>query len=318
MKNVLWFVSLIIVFTLSVNAQEVSIAVNGGKLFGTLEIPRTEKKVDVVLIIAGSGPTDRDGNSYILKGKGDMYKSFAEMLSSKGIASLRYDKRLVGKSVKTKEADLTFDAYINDAIECIKFLKNDGRFDKIIIAGHSEGSLVGMVAAKLGNADKYISLCGAGRSVDKIILEQFGNGNLPEKLFTELSNCIDTLKHGNLLKYVNPKLWNLLRASIQPYLISWLKYDPCKEIAKLKCPILVVAGTNDDQAPPNETILLASANSNAEKLLVENMTHALKVAPLNDELAISKTYIDPIIPLSEELCKVIIEFITRYDCTVPQ
>src|SRR5262249_16837736 len=88
-----------------------------GIIHGTLLMPEGSAKVPVALIIAGSGPTDRDGNSPLLPGKNNSYKMLAEALAAEGIASLRYDKRSIAASraAGLKEADLRFDNYVDDA-----------------------------------------------------------------------------------------------------------------------------------------------------------------------------------------------------------
>ena len=141
-----------------------------GTLHGTLLAPESKKPVPVVLIISGSGPTDRDGNSAILPGKNDSLKMLAEGLAAKGIASLRYDKRGIGESAgaMTAEKDLRFETYIDDAAAWAAKLKKDPRFSRVVIAGHSEGSLIGMVAAQKGAAAAYVSIAGLARPADAV------------------------------------------------------------------------------------------------------------------------------------------------------
>ena len=124
-------------------SKDVSIVVKGYELNGTLEVPKSKNPVDAVLIIAGSGPTDRNGNTAILPGKNNSLEMLADTLYNNGIASLRYDKRGIGANKKVNESDLTFGMYVNDAVEWVKYLRKDKRFSKVIIAGHSEGSLCG-------------------------------------------------------------------------------------------------------------------------------------------------------------------------------
>ncbi len=249
-------------------SKDVSIVVKGYKLNGTLEAPDSKNPADVVLIIAGSGPTDRNGNTTMLPGKNNSLKMLADTLYNNGIASLRYDKRGIGANEKVNESDLTFDMYVNDAVQWIKFLRKDNRFSKIIIAGHSEGSLIGMIAARLAGADKFISLCGAGRPAYDLIKEQLKNNNLPDQLMSQCDAIMDSLKQGRTVKNVNPSLAMLFRASVQPYLISWFKYDPVKEISELAIPVLIIEGTTDIQVSVKDAELLAGADKNAELVIV--------------------------------------------------
>jgi uncharacterized protein len=96
-----------------------------------------------VLIIAGSGPTNRNGNTMGI-GRNDSLKLLAEALATKGITSLRYDKRGVDRSAAAigREDDLRFGMYIDDAVQWAHLLKKDARFSRLVIAGHSEGALV--------------------------------------------------------------------------------------------------------------------------------------------------------------------------------
>ncbi len=143
-----------------------------GKLEGTLLIPEAKVTIPVALIIAGSGPTDRDGNNPMMKN--NSLKMLATELLKNGIASLRYDKRGISKSKNAglKESDLRFENYIEDTEGWIEFLKQDKRFCEIIVIGHSEGSLIGIIASQQKNVAKFISIAGAGQSADKTIREQ--------------------------------------------------------------------------------------------------------------------------------------------------
>src|SRR4051794_11632517 len=128
-------------------------------LHSTLLLPKhMSKAMPIVLMISGSGPTDRNGNSPMLPGKNNSLLMLAEGLASNGIASLRYDKRGIGESAAAmvSEADLRFETYVDDAVSWCEQLRKDARFSKVIIAGHSEGSLIGMLAAKRCNADGFI------------------------------------------------------------------------------------------------------------------------------------------------------------------
>ena len=218
-------------------------------LKGTLLSPEaSKKKYPLVLIIAGSGPTDRDGNGPALKS--DYLKLLAENLAASGIASFRYDKRGVGKSKVSsfKEQDLVFTDFSRDAEAWIKRFKKDTRFSKIIVLGHSEGSLVGMLSAKAAEADGFISVAGAGRPIDQILKEQLqANPYNPEQLKIDAGIILDSLKAGQRVKKINPLLLSIFRPSVQPFLISWIQLDPAMEISKLKIPCMIVQGSTDIQ-----------------------------------------------------------------------
>src|SRR6185437_8978406 len=211
-----------------------------GDIKGTLVLPNGTKKIPVVLIIAGSGPTDRNGNSP-LGVSGKSYLMIADSLQKYNIASVRYDKRSIGGSTGFKsEENTSFEDIIHDAEGLIKQLKADSRFSEVIVLGHSEGSMIGMVAAERAKANAYISVSGAGRPFDVVIEEQLKTQ--PQDIQDKSRIIFDSLKKGYIVKDVDPKLDALFRSSVQPYLISMLKFNPVTEIKKLHIPILILQG----------------------------------------------------------------------------
>src|SRR5688572_17232155 len=177
-------------------AETITLETPTAVLYGTLERPQPRARVPVVLIIAGSGPTDRDGNSPLLPGKNNSLKLLAEALAARGIASVRYDKRGVGETGKAmqraaektktilREEDLSFETYIDDAVRWGKRLRDDRRFSKLTVIGHSEGSLIGMVAAQRIPAEAFVSIAGAGRPINQILLDQLRSQLPPDLLKT--------------------------------------------------------------------------------------------------------------------------------------
>jgi uncharacterized protein len=291
----------------SFQSFDLSITIETGKIFGTLLIPNTSFPIPVALIISGSGPTDRDGNQPNMKNNSLLY--LAEKLAKQGIASLRYDKRLIGQS-KTgqSESEIKFEDYIDDAAKWISTLKQDARFSKIIVIGHSEGSLIGMIAANDSKADMFISMAGVSKPADQIILEQMKG--LPADLYNETINILDSLRNGKTVVKVNPNLAMLFRPSVQPYMISWIKHDPSKEIQKLKIPILILQGTVDIQVAINNAQELASSNNHAELKIIEGMNHVLKISEMDRNKNIA-TYMNPDLPVSEDLVKMTVTFINK-------
>jgi pimeloyl-ACP methyl ester carboxylesterase len=279
-----------------------------GKIYGTLQLPEKHQKMPLVLIIAGSGPTDRDGNSAILKGKNNSLKKLASGLASRGIASLRYDKRGIGesKASMSSESKMRFDEYVSDARGWIELLKKDARFSSVTVAGHSEGSLIGMIAAR-DHADKYISIAGAGEPADEILKTQLKN--LPENSRQQVYLMLDTLKQGDTLRKNDPSFYMLFRPSIQPYMISWMKYDPVKEIGKLQIPVLIIQGTNDIQVSAEDAKRLSSGLPIARLLLIEQMNHILCIVGSSDKQANIDSYSNPELPLAPTLIDSISSFV---------
>lgn len=290
----------------------VEVKVEDGAISGQLEIPQGEGPFPLMVIIAGSGPTDRNGNSIALPGKNNSLKMLAEDLAAEGVATIRYDKRGVGEntSLAGKEEDLRFDQYINDAAAWIEFAKTDKRFSQVGIIGHSEGSLIGMVAAKKAEADVFISLAGAGRPIDQILLEQLQT-QLPENLMEESTTILDRLKQGEQVKTVSPELQSIFRPSVQPYVISWLQYEPVGQIQKLNTPVLIVNGSLDIQVPVKDAELLHQAKKDSNFLIVENMNHILKEAPEDREGNIA-TYSNPDLPLAKGLIDGVVDFLKKH------
>ncbi len=290
--------------------SEIVLKTSTGDIYGTITVPNNTKTSPIVLIIAGSGPTDRDGNSP-LGIRSNTYKMLSESFAENDISALRFDKRGIGKSksAMTSENELRFETYINDVIAWIELLQLDKRFSSIIILGHSEGSLIGMIAAEQTNVAGFISVSGSGKSADKVLQEQLST-KLPQDLLVESNNILDSLKNGKTVTNVSASLAALYRPSIQPYMISWIKYDPAKEICKMKIPVLIIQGTTDLQVTVNDAKLLSAANSNASLLIIENMNHVLKESD-SDIQKNAATYSDPDLPLKAGLTDEIIKFINR-------
>ena len=279
-----------------------------GDLEGTLMVPAPNNLNMVALLIAGSGPTDRDGNNSGMKN--NSLKMLAQELSKNGIASLRYDKRGIAKSRSAgpKEADLRFDNYVDDAKGWILYLKNELKFNKIIVIGHSEGSLIGMIASQDKNVNKYVSIAGAGQPADKIIREQLKNQ--PPSVTIAANSILDSFVKGKTVENTPPELAPLFRSSVQPYMISWIKYDPQKEIARLKIPVLIIQGTTDIQVSLADANRLAKALPKAKLAIIEGMNHILKTAPADQNLNIA-TYSQPDLPLKKELIANLIPFLNN-------
>ena len=292
------------IFTL---AQEEIIALETptGNIEGTLLVPSKEN-VPLVLIIAGSGPTDRDGNSGSLKN--NSLKMLAQGLYDNNIASFRFDKRGIAKSAKamTSEEDLRFEHYIQDVQQWHSLLKDDSRFSSFIILGHSEGSLIGMIASQTVIPDKFISLAGPGVSMQATIRRQLVDQ--PPYVLSMSLPIIEELEKGKTVDSVAPLLNMLFRPSVQPYLISCFKYDPAIEISKVKCPVLIIQGTTDIQIQVEDAKKLAGSNSNSELVIIEGMNHILKEADANRFLNL-RTYGDPSLKLKQGLIESITSFI---------
>lgn len=286
--------------------QSITLETPTGKLFGTLEVPANAKgKMPVALIIAGSGATDRNGNIQGLT-PNNAYKMLAETLAQKGVASLRYDKRGIAESVAAggRKEDLRFDTLIDDAVAWSNLLRGDKRFSRLVIIGHSEGSLVGMVAANKLKADAFVSLAGAGKSLADTVRAQMKSaiaaGRATPKIEAEAEALTKAMLEGKRVENVPPYLMALYRPSVQPYIISLYRYRPTDEMKKLTAPVLILQGTTDIQITAEDARLLAAANPKAKLVLIEGMNHVLKTVPA-DEAKQMASYGDPNLPLASQL-----------------
>lgn len=268
-------------------------------MHGTLELPKAKAPFPLVLLVAGSGPTDRDGNQRQFKN--DSLKLLAENLADRGIASLRFDKRGIGESkVDTKEADLRFGTYVDDVVAWGAQLRKDSRFCAVAIVGHSEGALIGTLAAQRFSADGVISIAGAGRKAGQLILQQMKERAVPTELMQQVEDIVKALEAGHTVETVPPALAPLFRPSVQPYLISSFKYDPAQEIGRIKSPVLILQGSTDIQVSVDDAKLLAGANRSAKFLVIDGMNHILKDVPADLQKQFG-SYADPSLPIDGRL-----------------
>jgi hypothetical protein len=288
--------------------REIILKTATGDIYGTLTMPADSKTFPLVLIIAGSGPTDRNGNS-AMGLTCNAYQMMAHGLANEGIGSVRFDKRGIGasKNAMGSESELRFETYVQDVVAWIRLLENDKRFKEIYILGHSEGSLIGILAAQQTKIEGYISVAGPGKSSDKILQEQLKD-KLPIYLIATTNQIIDSLKVGKTVEKVDPNLMSMFRPSIQPYMISWFKYDPSIEIGKLKGDVLIVQGTTDLQVKTEEAYLLSKGNPKAKLVILDNMNHVLKESSLDTKENMG-TYNNPTLPLKAGFLEAIIKFI---------
>lgn len=283
-----------------------------GIIEGTLLVPDSEDKIPVALMIAGSGPTDRDGNQPAMMN--DSLKMLTTDLLKSEVATLRYDKRGVGKSIDagSNEANLRFEHYISDAEAWIDWLDRDTRFSSVFVIGHSEGSLVGSVAAQGKNVDGFISIAGPGRAMDKLLKDQLKFQ--PPEIWGRSLPIIDKLAQGETVRDIAPVFYPLFRPSVQPYLISCMRYNPCREIAKLTIPVLIVQGTTDIQVGEADARLLAESNSKAELKMIAGMNHILKEADSNRMKNI-QTYNQTELPIKADVVEAIVGFVRKVSAT---
>lgn len=283
-------------------ADPIELKTDSGTLYGTLERPAQRGPWPVALLLSGSGPTNRDG------GESDCLRLLAEGLAARGIASVRYDKRGVGAShlAAPQESELRFGTYVEDAVAWGARLRGDRRFSSLSIVGHSEGATIGLAACTRLKVP-MLSLEGPGRRAGQVILEQL-RPQAPPTLMAQATAIVESLEQGKTTEDTPPELAALFRRSVQPYLISWFRYDPAQLIRDLPAPALIVQGTTDLQVNAEDAQLLLKARPSAKLVLIEGMNHTLKAAA-GDIEAQDRAYLDPALPLAPRLVQEVARWI---------
>lgn len=273
----------------ALGAQEVTVPGPAGPLAGTLI--ETGTNHPAVLLLPGSGPTDRDGNN-ALGVKGAVYRQLAEGLQRHGITSLRIDKRGIGGSAQAV-ADpnkVTVADYVGDTLLWADLLKARGH-RCVWLAGHSEGGLIALAATRRIDACGLILIAAPGRKLDLVLREQLG-ATLPAAMLAPTNGAIDKLAAGQTVDpaSVPAPVRPLFAPQTQGYLIDMMKYDPTAMIAPLRLPILIVQGGEDVQVKPADAAALAKANPAATLLSLDGVNHVLKTVPKGDRVANLTSY----------------------------
>lgn len=286
-------------------AEEIVLDTGRGRLAGTLERPGGARPRVCALIVAGSGPTDRDGNQQGMRN--DSLKQLAQGLALHGICTLRYDKRGVGASTDAMlvERDLRFDTYVADATAWLARLRRVGGAARLAALGHSEGALVALLAARHAQANAAVSIAGAGRPAAELIREQLQQ--LPADSRRRGEFILNELVAGRLVREVPPDFGMMFRPSVQPYLMSWTAYNPAEEIRTFGAPVMIVQGTADLQVPVGDARILAAANPRATLSLIPDMNHVLKPSKTTEEQRAAHT--DPAVPIDARVVDAIAGFL---------
>lgn len=309
MKRFIFTVATLLTVASAAAAEEPAVLRTAAcELQGTLLVPDNASRT-VALIIAGSGPTDRNGNNNAGL-KTETYRMLADSLAAHGFASLRYDKRGIAASASPDIAEelLSFEDYIDDAVAWAEQLTADPRFDRVVMLGHSEGGLIALAAAKRTDAVCGVAtLAGMGEPMDAMLRRQLAEQ--PEAIREECYAILDTLKSGRQVASPPQMLYTLFRPSVQPYLISQLKYDPAEEARTLAKPLMIVQGTTDIQVPLDNAERLAAAAPSARKVIIEGMNHVLKCCDSMSRQAQMFVYINDSIALAPGLTEALVDFI---------
>lgn len=310
-------------FVLSVGAafgasEEVVVETSWGVISATLSSPDEGSDV-VALIVAGSGPTDRNGNSgYGLNSW--CYKMLSDELSDEGIAVMRYDKRGVGQSRLddlSTVPDLVFEDFVDDAALCVAYLRSRG-FERVVVVGHSEGGEIAQHLALRSDVaiDGVVLLCSPGFPMDTILLRQLSAQLVPQNmgLMVSATTIINAIKRGQSVaeERVPKELISLFHPSVQKFLHSSMAFDPQRLMADIALPALIVSGGRDVQVSVDNAERLMEVAQQGVYAHFESMCHVLKDAPSSDRIEqLMGIYTNSQLSLSDGLSKTIVDFITN-------
>jgi len=281
--------------------SQVEIPGGPGPLKGAMLVPAGVRGGPVVVILAGSGPTDRDGNNP-LGVKGSTYRLLAEGLAREGVASIRVDKRgmFASKSAAADPNAVTVDVLAADALAWAAKARAETGAPCAWLAGHSEGALVALIAGqKPDGVCGLILLSGAGRPIGTVLREQLNANPANAPLLPQAMAAIDTLEAGGEVDVsgMHPALMPLFHPGVQGFLRAEMAYDPAALIAAYKGPVLIVQGTTDIQVSVKDANLLKAARPDASLVLLDGANHLFKTAPA-DRAGNLATYGDPSLPLA--------------------
>ena len=292
-----------------------------GLLAGTLTVPngKISESDPVVLIIPGSGPTDRDGNSpYGVRAA--PYKLLAESLTGRGYPVIRFDKRgMFGSAhAEVDPNNVTIADYVDDLLawsEAAQMLlptKSWGR--RIVPLGHSEGGIVALAAVgRLPAACGLILVGTPGRPMSQIILAQLEANPANAPLLEQAEMALRLLEGGHVFDdaLLQPALGSLFASKVQAYLIDVFRHHPARLARDVAIPSLIIHGLRDLQVSEADARMLASSLPDAELALVRDMNHVLKKVVTDDVRPNIATYGDPSLPIDETVTDAIARFLNR-------
>ena len=273
------------------------------------------KGAPVVLIIPGSGPTDRDGNNP-LGVTAAPYRLLAEALATKGVSTVRIDKRgLFGSKAAVADPNkVTIADYATDTHSWVAAIRKRTGANCVWVLGHSEGSLIALAAAQDPQGIcGVVSVSGAGRKLSDVIREQLRSNPANAPLLDSALPALDSLEKGQHVDVtsMNPALLKLFAPQVQDFLIDDFRHDPAKLAGALKVPLLIVQGERDFQVSTADAKALAAAQPKAKLVLVPAMNHVLKDVASDDRSANMATYADPSLPVDSGLVDTIANFVKR-------
>ncbi len=284
-----------------------------GPLKGTMLAPASGG-APMMLIIPGSGPTDRDGNNP-LGVKASTYRLLAEGLAARGIGTVRIDKRgMFASSAAVTDANaVTIDDYAVDVHAWTAAIRKQTGAPCVFLLGHSEGGLVALAAAqKITDICGLVLISATGRPLGEVLREQLRSNPANAPILDQATAAIDALEAGKRVDVtrMNPALWPLFAPQVQGFLIGVFSYDPAKLIGAVSKPVLIMQGERDLQVTVTDADRLKQAAPKAELVLLPNTNHVLKTVSSDDRRANFATYVDPGLPLAPGVVDAVANFVT--------
>src|SRR5580692_7587769 len=257
---------------MAVNASAEETKIRVGFIDAVLTVPPDVERPPVVLLIAGSGSTDHDGNGP--QAKPATLKKLSEQLVARKIATLRYDKRGAGgwKPEFGRPQDFRFKDFVEDAFALVNYLRGSGKFSQVSVAGHSEGGLVAILTARRVPIDRLVLLVTAARRQGDLVKAQLEKKLSPDRL-QPIVKAIDAMMAGQI---VDPPPQGLAIApSMQPGIASAFVEDPIDPLKLIDRPTLIVGGGRDLQVARLDFAALSAASPVAKTLWLPEMNHVL-------------------------------------------
>jgi alpha-beta hydrolase superfamily lysophospholipase len=289
-----------------VSAEESKIRV--GAIDAVLTTPPDVDKPPVALLIAGSGTTDHDGNGPQVKPA--TLKKLSEQLVARKIATLRYDKRGAGgwKPEFGKPEDFRFVNFVDDAAELVNYLRASGKFSKVVVIGHSEGGLVGILTTRRVPVDRLVLLVTGARRQGDLVKAQLEK-TVPSDVFEPIAKAIDAVMAGQIVDPPPPGF--SVAPSMQPGIASAFTEDPIDPLKKITEPTLIIGGGRDRQVARVDFAALSAASPVAKTLWLPDMNHVL--VDVTDEADDIKAYNDAERPLDPAMIDAVAAFVLAGD-----
>ena len=266
-----------------------------GPLKGTLLTPNSKPNA-AVLIVPGSGPTDRNANNP-LGVNASPYRLLAEGLASKGFATLRIDKRgMFASAMAVEDANaVTIADYVDDVHAWVNVLRHHIHTPYIWVLGHSEGGIVALAAAQEEDVCGVVLIATPGRPMGEVLRQQLSANPENEMLLKQALPIIDALEHRQRVDITNmhPALQSLFNPAVQGFLINAFSYNPGHLISSISKPVLVLQGQRDLQVEETDARLLKAANPQASLVILPNMNHVMKEVISDDRKVNIASYAEP-------------------------